>query len=130
MPDASKYAGSEVVSIISPTKQFSMLLFEDLSAPGVDGVRLDVYESRYLNKVTDGYGLKEKIYTSSQEALRWLHTRAQIAHRDLHVGNIIVLPKEEQVVFIELWNGGGRQTCLAGLLGRITQGEEEVCRCN
>ncbi|RPB27749.1 hypothetical protein L211DRAFT_890828 [Terfezia boudieri ATCC MYA-4762] len=89
MPDVSKYTS------------FSVLLFEDLSAPGVDGVRLDVYESHYLNKVTDGNALKEKIYTSAQEGLRWLHERAKIAHRDIHIGNIIVLPKEEQVVFID-----------------------------
>jgi len=119
IPDASKYAGPEAVTIISPTTQFSVLLFEDLTAQGVDGVRLDVYASRYLNQATNGYALKEKIYTSALEGLRWLHARAHIAHRDLHVGNIMVLPKEEQVVFIDFGMAAVGKHVLRGYGGRL-----------
>lgn len=72
--------------------------------------------TRYLTHATDMCTLKQKIYISAQGGLRWLHRRAGmgIAHQDLDEGNIIVLPKEEQVVFVDFGMAAlGKQVLLS-----------------
>jgi len=84
------------------TPQFTVILVEDLSAPGLDG--LTVLDYFYLVKQTRldvTSAERDLMYDAAKSSLEWLHTKAHVSHRDLSESNVMVLRDPVRVVLID-----------------------------
>ncbi|KAF8432146.1 hypothetical protein BGX38DRAFT_262292 [Terfezia claveryi] len=84
------------------TPQFTVLLVEDLSAPGLDGqTLLDYFYPVKQTRSDITVAERDLVYDAAKVSLEWLHTKAHVSHRDLNESNIMVLQNPVTVVLID-----------------------------
>ncbi|KAF8444370.1 hypothetical protein BGX38DRAFT_1143615 [Terfezia claveryi] len=81
---------------------FTVLLVEDLSAPGLDGQILFDYFYPVKQTRPDITAAEwDFVYDAAKVSLEWLHTKAYVSHQDLNELNIMVLQDPVTVVLID-----------------------------
>ncbi|KAF8415640.1 hypothetical protein EV426DRAFT_722084 [Tirmania nivea] len=97
------------------TPQFTVLLIEDLSAPGLDGqTLLDYLYPVKSTRPNIAAVERDILYDAAKLSLEWLHTKAHVSHRDLSESNIIILQDPVRVVLIDFDQAAVGETVLEG----------------